>query len=445
LLPLTFFLLISAANSAAQHLEAAAAAQYQAEVTHVDVSKFPTVRVSIAVSDAQGKQIPDHLPVRLTLYENGQKVTETSLSSGYQVSTVLVIDTSGSMSGEKLTKAREAALKYISQSPSGSQTACVRFSNDAAVVSRFEYSPEKLRASINSLGAGGATALQDGIGLALDLLRGRTGRKIVVLLTDGLENASANYPAGSEGIARLLERSRREGDRIFTIGLGSDVDEQYLRQYQRTGGTYLFSPAPDELLSAFTSVVKLLEKERVVEYVSPSRELDGTVRNFRAELTVAGSSVSSPEVATPLSGVIPNVPAELGPYGLVFLVLLLAPPVLRFAHATAAVYRFRARSVRRLTRGSALVGRLDLNGQALASNDPVVVCPLPACGKTCHVRSWRLNRCRCLSEPTGGGNYCYSRLWPKWLRRGLYRWLGQTEGTDGRRWLCWCAGDEEGY
>ena len=442
LLPLAFSLLIPVVSPLAQRPDAA---QYRAEVTYVDVSKFPAVRVSIAVTDAQGKQLPDHLPARLTLYENGRPVAESTLSSGYQVSTVLVIDTSGSMSGEKLQKAKEAALRYVNQSLPGYQTACVRFSSGAAVVSRFGDDVEKLRASINGLTAEGATALQDGAGLALDLLRGREGRKIVVLLTDGLENASVNYSVKSEGLDRLLQRSLREGDRIFTVGLGRDVDEQYLRRYQRTGGTYLFSPTPDKLLSAFVEVVKLLEKERVVEYVSPSRELDGTVRNFRVELTVAQRRVFSPEFPVPLSGVIPNVPAELGPYGLAFLLLLLAPPLLRLARSAAAVYRFRAYSVRRLKRGSQLVGRADLNGQVLASDDLVVVCPLATCGKPYHVRSWRLNRCRCMSEPAGGGNYCYSRLWPKWLRRGLYRWLGRPEGAEGRRWLCWCAGDEEGY
>jgi uncharacterized protein YegL len=372
-------------------------------------------------------------------------VAEKTLSGGHRVFTVLVIDTSRSMAGDKLSKAKEAAVSFVEIAPPNFQTACVRFANGATVVGQFGERRETTQDLINSLVADGSTALQDGVGQALDMLKGRDGRKVVVLLTDGQENASTAYPKLGGGLERLVERGRREGSSVFTVGLGGDVDEAYLRRYGPTGGAYLFSPSPDELRSVFRKIAGQLEREHVVEYTSPTREFDGTVRNFTAELQVGEEKIMSEDVSLPIFGVIPNVPARLTPYALAFLTLLLVPALVGLTRTLYAVHAFRAGSVERLGHGSQLIGRADLNGKVLAPGDLVVVCPVRTCQKAHHVRSWRLNRCRCMNESGGEGHYCYTRLLPRALRHALNNWLGEAEGEDGRHWLCWCAGDEKGY
>lgn len=417
----------------------------KAEVTHVDVSKFPRVRAYVSVSDAGGAQIDDNLPAKLRLFENGRAVAEKTLSGGHKVFTVLVIDTSRSMAGDKLSKALEAAVSFVEMAPPNFQTACVRFATGASVVSQFGERRETTRDLINSLVADGSTALQDGVGRALDMLKERDGRKVVVLLTDGQENSSVAYPKSSSGLERLIERGRREGSSIFTVGLGGDVDEVYLRRYESNGGAYLFSPSPDELRAVFGKIAGQLEREHVVEYISPTREFDGTVRNFTAELQVGEKKIVSEDVSLSIFGVIPNVPARLTPYALAFLTLLLLPPLVGLTRTLYEVRAFRAGSVERLGYGSQLIGRADLNGKVLAAGDLIVVCPERTCQKAHHVRSWRLNRCRCMNESGGGGHYCYTRFLPRALRHALNNWLGEPEGEGGRRWLCWCAGDEKGY
>lgn len=435
--------LCAAARVEAQ--QAAAPGSLKAEVTHVDVSKFPQVRAYVSVSDAGGGPIDDNLPARLRLFENGKPVTEKTLSGGHRVFTVLMIDTSRSMAGDKLSRAKEAAVSFVEMAPPNFQTACVRFATGASVVSQFGERRETTRDLINSLVADGSTALQDGVGRALDMLKGHDGRKVVVLLTDGQENSSTAYSKQGGGLERLVERGRREGGSIFAVGLGGDVDEAYLRRYEPTGGAYFFSPSPDELRSVFGKIAGQLEREHVVEYTSPTREFDGTVRNFTAELQVGDEKITSEDVSLPIFGVIPNVPARLTPYALAFLALLLVPPLVGLTRTLHAVHAFRAGSVERLGHGSQFIGRADLNGKVLAQGDPVVVCPVRTCQKAHHVRSWRLNRCRCMNESGGEGYYCYTRLLPRTLRYALNDWLGEPEDEGGRRWLCWCAGDDKGY
>lgn len=323
----------------------------KAKVTHVDVSNFPYVRVYVSISDAWGEQINDNLPVKLRLYENGKPVAEKMLSGGHKVFAVLVIDTSASMAGDKLTKAKEAAVSFVEMAQPNFQTACVRFADGASVVSQFGERRETTRDLINSLVADGLTALQDGIGQALDMLKGRDARKVIVLLTDGQENASTVYTARNAGVERLIQRAAREGCSIFTIGLGN-ADETYLRRYEPTGGSYLFSPTPDELRGLFAKVVKQLKREHAIEYISPRCEFDGTVRSFSVDLQVGDASASSEVVSLPIFGVVPNVPARLMLYAIVFLALLTGPPLVRLTRALIAVRAFRADSVERQRHGS---------------------------------------------------------------------------------------------
>src|ERR1044072_6097896 len=150
--------------------QVAATGNLKAEVTHVDVSKFPQIRVYVSVSDAGGGQIDDNLPAKLRLFEGGRLVAEKTLTGGHKVFTALVIDTSRSMAGDKLSKSKEAAVSFVEIAPPNFQTACVRFATGASVVSQFGERRETTRDLINSLVADGSTALQDGVGQALDML-----------------------------------------------------------------------------------------------------------------------------------------------------------------------------------------------------------------------------------------------------------------------------------
>lgn len=127
-----------------------------------------------------------------------------------------------------------------------------------------------------------ATAIGDGLALAADRLRDAKAKsKVMVLLTDGDNNAGVIEPREAAAIAKEL------GIKVYTIGIGSNdvvpvpqedefgrtvlvparfrVDEELLREIaQTTGGTYFHASDSEGLTEVYTAIDRL-EKSRIEE------------------------------------------------------------------------------------------------------------------------------------------------------------------------------------
>ncbi len=138
---------------------------------------------------------------------------------------VFVLDTSGSMEGEKMAGAKRAFAHGIASLRPVDRFGVVTFSTEARALrgtlqpATGEAPAEALR-YLRSLDATGGTALDDGLERAFRMLEpGRLG--IVVLLTDGLPTVGER---GAPAIlAHLAERNRSRA-RVFVFGLGFDQD-----------------------------------------------------------------------------------------------------------------------------------------------------------------------------------------------------------------------------
>jgi hypothetical protein len=423
---------------------------YAPHITQIDTKTFPLIRVYISITDQNGNPLPDDLPVDLSLYEEGSQVSHQVLSTGRAISSVLVLDESGSMDdGVKLQKAKEAAARYIEMADPQHEIALVGFSNTPHTISRFGNDRAALLTQVWNLSATGRTALQDGIGVALNLLRSRDGRRVIVVMTDGIENSSRIYPQAT-GLSRLLQISKANGVSIYTVGLGKDVNDVYLRRYEETNGTYFFSPSPDQLKSIFEKTINLLAKEVVIEYTTASPDRDGMSPKITANLKVK-DAVTNHVGSYTKKGVIPHVRGNHFPYLMLFLLLFIFPTAATGVSRLASVLRLRSRSVERLSETSDAVRKKlrDRNSPEedeyrFKAGDLVVKCPTRDCPRVYYVRSWRYSECHCICD--GRGRYCYVGVLPKWLRKTLDVLSGQHSSDEGgRSFLCRCAGDVEGY
>ncbi len=155
----------------------------------------------------------------------------------------LVVDTSGSMRGDKLENVRSALLSFISQIQGAEdRVGMVEFSgyvtNIVPLATVDDAHRQRLRNEIGSLEAAGDTALLDAVRAAYVRLQQEndTSRiNAIVAMTDGRENASATT---LRALAREIENGNRSGVRvvIFTIAYGDDADLQTLQQLADAGG-----------------------------------------------------------------------------------------------------------------------------------------------------------------------------------------------------------------
>ena len=227
-----------------RHLPAGA----RVEFAGIDTAYFPpTVFAYLRVVDADGKSITDLAVSDVRVEDDGQPVRHYSLSHFSQapapICAALVIDYSGSMKGEPVAAAKAGARAFLGLLGAKDQVEVIGFSERPQLLQAWTGDTQLAAQALDLLTAGDWTALWDALWLAGDELSGRSGRKVVVVLTDGADNRSQHSPD------QVIEQARRVGLSIFAIGLRSeDYDGTALqRLVAAVGGRYLEAGGPGEL------------------------------------------------------------------------------------------------------------------------------------------------------------------------------------------------------
>lgn len=167
------------------------------------------------------------------------------------VNVAIVIDRSGSMSGDKIVKAREAALMAVDRLNADDIVSVVAYNDTVSVLVPATKVSDKaaIRAGIERLEAFGSTALFAGVSKGADevrkfLSRDRVNR--VILVSDGQANVG---PSSTSALAELGQSLAKERICVTTIGLGLDYNEDLMTQLARTSdGNSGFANSSDDLV-----------------------------------------------------------------------------------------------------------------------------------------------------------------------------------------------------
>lgn len=321
ILPLLAALLLLPACQAAPKVESTG--DYVLQITQIDTAQFPLVNVFVSVRDANGE--PQVINTgKLQLLENGQPVSNQSIQGAGEVgplTTMLLIDNSGSMNFVgKLDSAKAVAKEYLDQMRPGDQAGVITFNTKVNVIQDVTSDRETLAKAIDSISARDDTAIYDALSTAVGILNPLPGRKAIIVLTDGMDNASAVTPEealGSIGFGGLS---------ISTVGFGQmpegetetdkykGIDESALRAIaDSAGGQYGYAEDKVHLSTLYDKMRRSLQSEAVISYVTPLSLRDGVQRALTVKLSdrfigVGGESQTSfnpgglvPEVAQPAS------------------------------------------------------------------------------------------------------------------------------------------------
>ncbi len=257
-------------------------------VTQIDLSRFPQIDVFVSATDAHGNPVRNLSPSAFRVEQNGKPVNLSATTrSGEQgpVSTVLVVDHSGSMAtAGKMAGAKEAATIFVNQMRPGDKTALVQFDTEIDTLQPLTEDKAALAGAIQKLVPRGNTALYDAVAQAGKYLEGTSGRTAVILVTDGMDNASK---AKRENVFAQVTAGSYS---IYTIGLGrpgagygsqEGIDEGILRELANISmGTYYYAPEASELVALYQQLSLLIQNEYKLSYVSPDPLRDGLKRSI---------------------------------------------------------------------------------------------------------------------------------------------------------------------
>ncbi|HUX87612.1 MAG TPA: VWA domain-containing protein [Chloroflexota bacterium] len=238
-------------------------------VQKIDSTQFPLVRAYVSVADLQGIPITGLDSHAFALTEDGKAIdafkVEPVVDSQVPVAVVMAFDVSGSMNDQgKLTAAKQAASAFVDAMGPNDTAAIIAFSDQVKILQGYTSDKTALKNAIGQLKAQGNTAIYDAIAQA-SILQGAVPeqRKIILLLTDGDDNASKTTLDGAIGDAKNVRVP------IFAIGLGTDVKKAALDKLaSSTSGQAIYVTVPDQLRQIFLSIGDQLRREYILSYTS---------------------------------------------------------------------------------------------------------------------------------------------------------------------------------
>lgn len=280
------------------------------------------VLLPVTVRDVTGQFATNLKAEDFAIYENGiqQPISSFALKR-LPVHVALLIDTSSSVTRE-LEDFKASALNFINQLDPDDKICLIRFDDKVELVQDWTKSHNALRRAMNRLGTGKYTKFNDALYLAAKEQLGKvTGRKAIIVLTDGIdsgfgsttserafrtlvEEETAVYVVSKTRIQGQSDREKLEYykknypasavNQLQIDGLKMSLAElekselNLMRITEETGGRIFLPESFDDLGNAYQQVADELRSQYVIFYTPTDPTADGSYRSIRVKVKTPG-------------------------------------------------------------------------------------------------------------------------------------------------------------
>ncbi|MGH9776159.1 MAG: VWA domain-containing protein [Candidatus Acidiferrales bacterium] len=247
------------------------------------------VLLHATVVDQKGIYIPNLQTDNFRVFENNieQKVSVFK-NEDIPVTMGLVIDNSGSMR-DKRPRVNAAALTFVQTSNPQDQAFVVNFNDEyfLDLDEDFTSDQKELKAALDRIDSRGSTALYDALVGSLDhLKKGNRDKKVLLVITDGEDNASR------KDLAYAVQAAQQSNAVIYAVGLFSDDDKKERRRATKalielteaTGGKAYFPKDVSEVDALCTQIAAEIRHQYTLGYYPTNTARDGSYRTVRVEV-----------------------------------------------------------------------------------------------------------------------------------------------------------------
>jgi len=250
------------------------------------------VNVGVTVLDKKGQLVTGLKAEDFEVFEDGRKQTVRYFAAGTggdqtqpEMHLGLLLDVSESM-GEDIRFTRTAAIKFLNTLIDAVDVTVVDFDTEirAARYSQNEFA--RLIERIRQQKTTGMTALYDAIGIYLDGASSQTGRKVMLLYTDGGDTRS------SLRMNELIDLLKASDATVYVIG-ALDHQSSSARERARstlqviaetTGGQAFFPSSVKELDKMYEKVLAEIRAQYTMGYLSANEKSDGAWRKIEIKM-----------------------------------------------------------------------------------------------------------------------------------------------------------------
>jgi Ca-activated chloride channel homolog len=252
-------------------------------LTFVDKVNVEVVQVTVTVTDDSGHFVGGIPRASFKILEDGKPQTITYFASeDVPLELIVAVDISGSM-GPSMPKLKRAVKEFLGAVPSNDAVTLLGFNDNVFALTRKTTDPAERIRAVDRLASWGATALYDVILRGIDMLGRQTGRKALVVFTDGEDQGSH---VAIEDVERRLQASDVT---LYMIAQGRGISQEYLkRTMQRltvpTGGRTFTTDSVDALQGAFEELLDELSNQYLLGYPPTNIKRDDTWREIKVQV-----------------------------------------------------------------------------------------------------------------------------------------------------------------
>jgi VWFA-related protein len=235
----------------------------------LDVSEavnVTAVQVPVVVTDARGRYVRGLKPEAFNVLEDGKRQrVDTLIDESLPLEIAAAVDISASMEGA-MPEVQAAVRRLFGRLRPGDTTSLVGFNDTMFVLAEKEGDAALREAAVDGLVPWGGTAFYDATVKMLELTNGQTGRRGIIVFSDGDDRHSVGRR--DESLARIEEGQVV----IYTVGFGEGTSARFretLKAFaEASGGRAFFPRRPAELDEAFEAIFDELSHQYILSFVS---------------------------------------------------------------------------------------------------------------------------------------------------------------------------------
>jgi Ca-activated chloride channel family protein len=266
------------------------------------------VTVEVTATDAKGDYVTDLKQNEIRLLEDGVPVDIDFFDASKQrgntrpLAVVLALDTSGSITREEVELQRDSAMKFVGLVRPESLFAVMTFNHEVNVLQKFTNEAKTVGKAFDKVrDVGGSTRIYDALDQAVRMLTkapqsrgGRRLRRVVVVITDGIDSASTIAPS------ELLRRASAAGVTFYSITIPTYIqalDGSRTRAMTLLDVTHLipatggadFAADSSDYTPIFRAIAEEISAEYQIAFYPPeAKRKDGKFHTLSVEVTRPG-------------------------------------------------------------------------------------------------------------------------------------------------------------
>jgi VWFA-related protein len=244
-----------------------------------------------SVADKKGHLIQDLKAKDFKVFEDGvQQPIKVFKHEDVPVSMGLLIDDSGSMR-DKRARVEAAALALVRASNLQDEVFVVNFNDEAYLDVPFTHDQKKMEQGLSRIDSRGGTAMRDAINMSIDYAKanGKHDKKVLIVVTDGNDNASAT------SLERVVQRAIQSEVLIYSVGLLEEEQRHEATKAKRalkeltvaTGGMAFYPKEVGEISGLALQIANDIRSQYTLAYTPPGPQ-DGGYRQIKVECEATG-------------------------------------------------------------------------------------------------------------------------------------------------------------